>query len=95
MNIVVRSQEDTVEIGDNESLPARSLISTTQSETQSSLIISKKHLARHYPLMYSVKNNICSKGILIEDKDGPECEMLQLSLLALPGSSACIRACRW
>lgn len=88
-------KEDTVEIGGDESHPARSLISIIQNETQSSIIISKKHLGRHYPLMYYMKNNIYSRRILIEDKDGPECKMLQLWFLALPISSKCIRAFHW
>lgn len=47
------------------------------NEPKSSIIISKKHLARHYALMYFMRNNIYSKGILIEDKDGPECKTLK------------------
>lgn len=67
-----------MEIGDNESHPARSLISIIPNETRSSITISKKHLARYYPLMCYMKNNIYSKGILIEGKYGPECKLLQL-----------------
>lgn len=65
-------------MGDNESHPARSLISIILNETQSSVSISKKHLARHYPLMCYMKNNTYSEGILIVDKDGAECKILQL-----------------